>query len=171
MDDLARELGMSKKTLYGFFPSKIELLQAVMLQKIAEVEAIFEQEAKEKRGGFHEDLEALLARMGQISDEITPPFLRDLQRDAPELFTLIENRRRLVIHRHFTTMIERGRRRGTIRRDIPTSLMIEILLGATQAIVNPKKMVELGLTPKSAYTAVLRVVLEGVIVRTGKGRI
>lgn len=171
MDDLARELGMSKKTLYGFFPSKIELLQAVMLQKIEEVEAIFEQGAKERRAGFHEDLEALLARMGHISDEIKPPFLRDLQRDAPELFTLIENRRRLVVHRHFTTMIERGRRRGTIRRDIPTSLMIEILLGATQAIVNPKKMVELGLTPKSAYTAVLRIVLEGVIVRTGKGRI
>ena len=171
MDDLTAELGMSKKTLYGLFPSKTALLRAVMLDKIEDVEAAFELLGKETSAPFHEELERLLARMGQNSEEIKPPFLRDLQRDAPELFTMIESRRRVVIDRHFRRLIDRGRRAGTIRRDIPTSLMIDILLAATQAIVNPKKMVELGLTPKSAYSAVLRVVLEGVVVRTGKAMI
>ena len=38
MEDLAEELGMSKKTLYAHFPSKTSLLQAVMVSKFQEVE-------------------------------------------------------------------------------------------------------------------------------------
>ena len=36
MDDLAEELGISKKTLYAHFPGKIELLEAVLADKFAE---------------------------------------------------------------------------------------------------------------------------------------
>src|ERR671925_2218500 len=39
MDDLAEELGMSKKTLYASFPSKLDLLQAVLVDKFRSVEA------------------------------------------------------------------------------------------------------------------------------------
>ena len=38
MDDLARELGMSKKTLYSHFASKEELLRAVLVRRTREVE-------------------------------------------------------------------------------------------------------------------------------------
>src|SRR5438105_15828859 len=38
MDDLAEELGMSKKTLYAFFPSKDALLRSVLLDKFRSVE-------------------------------------------------------------------------------------------------------------------------------------
>ena len=39
MDDLAEELGISKKTLYAHFPGKIDLLEAVLADKFAGVEA------------------------------------------------------------------------------------------------------------------------------------
>src|SRR5882672_12666095 len=39
MDDLAEEMGVSKKTLYAHFPSKIALLEAVLADKFASVEA------------------------------------------------------------------------------------------------------------------------------------
>ena len=39
MDDLAEELGMSKKTLYAHFPSKTALLEAVIGDKLQRVEA------------------------------------------------------------------------------------------------------------------------------------
>ena len=46
--------------------------------------------------------------------------------------------------------------------------MIEILLGVTEAIVNPPKLAELGLTPKEGYLTIISVILEGVM--TEKGR-
>jgi hypothetical protein len=48
--------------------------------------------------------------------------------------------------------------------------MIEILLGATEAIMNPPKMAELGLTPKSGFLTILAVVLEGVLTDKGRSR-
>src|SRR5215813_6363527 len=38
MDDLADELGMSKKTLYACFPNKAALLEAVVLAKFRGIE-------------------------------------------------------------------------------------------------------------------------------------
>ena len=166
MDDLAGELGMSKKTLYACFASKSDLLQAVMLDKFRDVQASLERVSKQHPSNFAQDLRQLLASVQHHSEEIKHPFVRDIQRDAPELFTLIETRRRTLIHRHFKKLFDRGRRAGMIRRDIPTALIVEILLGTTEAVVNPRKMVELRLTPNTAYLAVLRVILEGVIVRT-----
>ena len=170
MDDLAAELGISKKTLYECFGSKIELLQAVILNKVGEAQAAFEVIADERWPDFKSELHQLHACAQRQLEEIRPPFIRDLQRDAPELFALIQTRRRTLIHRHFKKLFDRGRKAGTVRRDIPTSLIIEILLGATDAIVNPAKMVELGLTPDAAYSAVLRVVLDGIIVKTGRAK-
>jgi hypothetical protein len=95
--------------------------------------------------------------------------VRDVRREAPELFKLVQTRRRNVIQRYFGRLFKEGRRAGIIRKDIPTELMIEILLGATEAIINPQKMAELGLTPKTGFLVIITVVLEGVI--TGKGRL
>jgi AcrR family transcriptional regulator len=49
MDDIARELGISKKTLYQFFENKTDLLQQMTGQHIAkEVEAMTAIQAKSK---------------------------------------------------------------------------------------------------------------------------
>src|ERR1043165_2403604 len=39
MDDLADELGISKKTLYAYFPGKFDLLESVLADKFAGLEA------------------------------------------------------------------------------------------------------------------------------------
>jgi hypothetical protein len=80
----------------------------------------------------------------------------------------VEDQRRKIIQRYFGKIFEEGRRAGIIRKDIPTRLMIEMLVGVTEAIMNPPKMAELGLTPKSGYISVITVMLEGLL--TEKGR-
>jgi hypothetical protein len=75
-----------------------------------------------------------------------------------------------VIERYFGRLFEAGRRAGIIRKDFPARLMIEILLGTVQAIMNPSKMAELGLTPKTGYSAITTVILEGVLTEKGRPR-
>src|SRR5204863_6772013 len=43
MDDLAEELGISKKTLYAYFPGKFDLLEAVLADKLTAVEATLKE--------------------------------------------------------------------------------------------------------------------------------
>jgi AcrR family transcriptional regulator len=168
MEELAEELGMSKKTLYAHFPSKAALLEAVMLNKFQEVEADLDRIAEESSPDFLQALQQLLACMQRHTDEIEPAFVRDVRREAPELFKLAEKRRADLLQRHFGRLFVEGRRVGLIRKDIPIKWIIDILLGATQAFVNPSKLAELGLTVRGGFSAVISVVLSGVLTNKGK---
>ena len=159
---------MSKKTLYAAFPSKLDLLRAVLLLKFRSVETDLDQVTMKVSRDVLGALRGLLVCMQRHAAEIQPPFVRDIRREAPEFFKLVEDRRRQIIQRYFGRIFEEGRRAGIIRRDIPTRLMIEMLVGVTEAIMNPAKMAELGLTPKSGYLNVVTVILEGLL--TEKGR-
>ncbi len=152
---------MSKKTLYAEFSSKTALLRAVLLDKFASVEK--DLDAVSCSGDAMAALQQLLACMQRHTEEIQPPFVRDIRREAPELFKLVEERRREMIQRYFGRIFDEGRKAGIIRKDISGALIIEILLGAVQAIMNPAKMEALGLEPKTGYSAIITVILDGVM--------
>ena len=165
MDDLAAELGMSKKTLYAEFPSKTALLQAVLLAKFRSVETDLDAITASCSTDALAALQELLACTRRHAEEIQPSFVRDIRREAPELFRLIEDRRREMIQRYFGRIFEEGRRAGIMRKDISTTLIVEILLAAVEAIMNPAKMEELDLVPKTGYPAIISVILDGVMIR------
>ena len=169
MDDLADELGMSKKTLYARFPSKSALLEAVLLDKFHGIERDLRRITSES-SGVPAALHRLLSCVQRHTEEIRPPFVRDIQREAPDMFKLVERRRRDIIQRYFGQLFEDGRKAGLIRRDIPTAHVIEILLAAVQGILNPPKMAELGLTPKTGFSTIITVILDGVIAQTRPSR-
>jgi len=165
MDDLAAELGMSKKTLYLAFPSKTALIEAVLKDKFREVEADLGQLAKGQAVDVEIVLHQLLDCVQRHTAEIQPAFVRDIGRETPELFQMVQQKRRELIRRHFGGLFEDGKKGGVIRSDIPTHLIIEILLGAVQSIMNPTKLVELGLTVEQGYSSIIRLVLEGALQR------
>jgi AcrR family transcriptional regulator len=171
MDDLAEELGMSKRTFYAHFPSKAALLEAVLLDKFHGIDRDLARIASARSTDVVVALPQLLACLQRHTEEIQPAFVWDIRRETPELFSLVERRRRDVIQRHFGRLLSAGRRAGLIRADIPSKLIIEILLGAVQAVMNPQKMQELDLLPKSGYAAVMRVIFEGVITEAGRAKL
>ena len=171
MDDLATELGMSKKTLYAHFASKNTLLEAVLHHKLHEIGKDLEQITGRRAPDFLTSLHQLLTCLQRHMDEIHPAFLRDTRREQPELFKLVETRRQEYIQRHFGKILRNGQRTGLIRKDIPVDVIIEVLLGGVQAVVNPQKIEELGLAPKTALLSTIRVILEGALAEKGRTRI
>jgi AcrR family transcriptional regulator len=168
MDDLANELGISKKTLYTYFPGKVDLLEAVLVDKFASVESTLKDASLAHPGDFSAALHDLLANARRELDEIKPPFVRDIRQKAPHVFKVIERRRGALFERYFGKLFLEGQRAGMVRKDVPTNLMIEILLAMVQAIMNPAKMEELGMVPKEGFAGIIKIVLEGAL--TTKGR-
>lgn len=168
MDDLAQELGISKKTLYAHFPGKFDLLEAVLANKFAGVEARLKEVTRAHPHDFPAALHELLAGTQRELDEIKPPFVRDMRQKAPQVFKIVERRRAALIERHFGKLFVEGQRAGMVRKDVPAKLIIEILLAIIQAIMNPAKMEELGMMPKDGFAGILKIVLEGTL--TTKGR-
>jgi AcrR family transcriptional regulator len=168
MDDLAEELGISKKTLYAHFPGKVDLLEAVLAAKLAGVEATLKRVTRAHPHDFPATLRELLAGTHRELDEIKPPFVRDMRQKAPDVFKVVERRRAAIIQRYFGKFFIEGQRAGMVRKDVPAKLIIEILLAMVQSIMNPPKMEELGMMPKEGFSGILKVILEGAL--TSKGR-
>ena len=168
MDDLADELGISKKTLYAHFPGKFDLLEAVLADKFQGVEMMLQEVTRRQPQDFPATLRELLTGTQRELDEIKPPFVRDMRQKAPQVFEVIERRRAALFQQYFGNLLLAGQRAGMVRKDVPSNLIIEILLAIVQAIMNPAKMEKLGMMPKDGFAGILKIVLQGAL--TPKGR-
>ncbi len=90
MDDLATDLGMSKKTLYTHFSDKVALLEAVLLDKLHDIDADLERIASRDVSNFPALLRDLCACLQRHLEEIQPSFLWDIQREVPDMFMLVQ---------------------------------------------------------------------------------
>src|SRR5205809_3603975 len=70
MDDLADELGISKKTLYAHFSGKIDLLETVLADKFQGVETMLKEVTRAQPHDFQATLRELLAGTQRELDEI-----------------------------------------------------------------------------------------------------
>lgn len=169
MDDLAVDLGISKKTLYAHFASKADLLKEVIRAKFGEVDADLERLTSADGMDFPRQLQQLLECLQNHLKEPQPAFIRDMQRE-PEIFDWIQTLRRELIGRHFGKLFAEGRRAELIREGMSPKVIIEILLGAIEAIINPQKLEELELTPKTAFPTIISVVLRGILTEHGRNQ-
>ena len=166
MDELARELGMSKKTLYEHFPSKTELVRTVILDKFRDLDAEMKQIAAQSSSDFRAALQHLLAYLHR--GEIQPVFFRDISRETPEMFRLVENQRIELVQRYFREIFVQGSKAGIIRDDVQPELVTEILLAAVRAVMTPEKLDSLKLGVENGFSAIIQVILQGIV--TAKGR-
>src|SRR5260370_25964545 len=110
IDDLAEELGISKQTLYAYFPGKFDLLEAVLADKLTDVEATLKEVTLAHPDNFLATLRELLAGTQRELDEIKPPFLREMRQKAPDVFKLVEGRRGTLIHSYMGKIFFDGKR-------------------------------------------------------------
>lgn len=170
MDDLAHELGMSKKTLYEHFPSKTALIEATIDDKFRTIDRELKRITLESSSDFAGAAQRLIAYFQQQTEEIQPPFLRDIRRH-PEMFSHVDGWREELVLRYLGRLMTEGRKAGIIRKDVRVELITEIILAALDKIMNPKKMVELELTPKAGFGAIISIIFMGVITEKGRSQI
>jgi TetR/AcrR family transcriptional regulator, cholesterol catabolism regulator len=168
MDELASEMGMSKKTLYAHFPSKSALIQCVLAQKLDEAERELGNVIAGKSDDFVAALHQLTAHLQRHSAEVQPIFVRDLSREEPALAEYLIERRGKIVEKTFVKLLACGREAGHVRNDIPIEFLIEILLAVLDTIAAPKHLVSHNLSPAQCLNRILSTFLQGVL--TEKGR-
>jgi AcrR family transcriptional regulator len=168
MDDLASEMGMSKKTLYAHFPSKSALVKSVLTHKLDQAERELGTIAAERSGDFIGALHQLTALLQKHTGEAQPVFVRDLSREEPALAEYLIARRRKIVEKTFVKLLACGRDAGHVRDDIPIEFLIEILLAILETIAVPKHLASHNLSVTECLNQILSTFLHGVL--TEKGR-
>jgi len=163
MDILARELGMSKKTLYQHFPSKAALVAALMQSFREEVASVLGQITSDASLPLLERIACAFAEGSRRLRQIERPFLEDLARFLPEVWAETERFRAETITRYLGQVLEEGRRAGLVRTDLPIDFMLRSFLAATERLVTPMALAELPYTLSEVIRLLIRLFFEGVL--------
>jgi AcrR family transcriptional regulator len=163
MDELAAELGISKRTLYQHFASKQQLLSEVLAGMMRSTAAAAERLIKDPAADFWTKLTGLLALLTGRLSQLSPAFLGDLERNAPDLWREIDDFRRGKINDNFLRLYRSGVRQGMVRDDIDPRLLLLLYATLVQQLVNPRTAARLGRGPDEVLDAVARVFFAGVL--------
>ncbi len=166
--DIAGRIGISKATLYKVFPSKEEILRAVIQEMLNDVAAGVERLVGDHRRRFVEKIVTLFTFVARRLAPIGTALVRDLRRSAPRVWEEIEEFRRDKILKNFRVLLEAGRRGGYFRDDDETDFLLEIFLALMQQFLNPEAITKSGRSPSAAFASVIRVFFQGIL--TDKGR-
>jgi AcrR family transcriptional regulator len=162
MDELAQQLGISKKTMYELFRSKDELMDAVIELQMAQVGGKV-KEITHSSDDFITKLYNLWEFIGHLVCHISAQFRDDVRRFRPDIWQRIEEMRRRVILGNFTKMIDEGIRLGLVREDVNKDVMVLMYLSAVQGVVNPELLAQNSFSIGEAFRTIMTVYLDGIL--------
>jgi len=122
MDDIARHLGMSKKTIYQFFQDKNELVIGLVKKKLHDDECQM-AEIISKSGNVIEEMINMMKCSEDIFSRINPIVIHDLQKYHPEAWKHFQNFKADVLIRTLEELLTKGIKQGYIRPDIDVRII------------------------------------------------
>lgn len=168
MDELAAELGMSKKTLYVHFPSKEALMAAVIDDLGREIRGSADALLANRQLNFAEKLRGFAEGMVERLTTTNPRLLRDLQRFAPDLFRRVAEMREKNIPYVFGRFIEEGQIAGMVRTDVRTDFAVAFFLAAMNGLAQPATMERLGIGPRDIAPRAIDLFFGGLLTPAGR---
>ncbi len=127
MDDIAREFGMSKKTLYQYVKDKNELVEAALdyaAKKDIEILSIFHRKDLNAIEQFFEFKKIMEPHIGQYQ----PTILYDLKKYYPALLNEFKEKQKVFILDAYTANINQGKSEGFYEEDINEKIIARLLL-------------------------------------------
>ena len=128
MDDIAKHLGMSKKTIYAHFCDKNEIVNIVIDIKLQCQKCVIKENIEAAENAVHEMFFAV-THMKELLSNINPNLFYDLQKYHPQAWFCFKEFREKhlhsTIHDNLLRGIKEGYYRGNIKADILTQMRLE----------------------------------------------
>jgi AcrR family transcriptional regulator len=173
MDELARHLGMSKKTLYNYFESKEVLLLTIVIELKNDLSEGVDSLLLDDTLDFPDKIHRIFAFVGTKLSAFTQNFILDLKRSSPQIWSMVEEYRREAAFLRFNRLLEQGMTRGYVRRDVNKTLAVMLYAAAIETILNPefRKLVpeqmesEIPDKPAQVFDGLVGIILNGVLAK------
>ena len=167
MDDLANEIGMSKKTIYAEYGNKTELIEDCVMNKFCAMSDGIDQIVALDKNPISELYEIKKYVLSHLKDEKSSPQYQ-LSKYYPKIFDAIKTL-------HFTKMsgcirsnVQRGMERGIYRNNLDVEFVSRIYFTGVNSIKD-QNMFPLQLFPiKALMDTYLEYHLRGIVTPEGR---
>lgn len=137
MDDIAKEMAMSKKTLYKYFENKEELVYEVSKQQIVHNECQCMGTCDMAENAIHE-LILMMIRVRELFKGMNPSVMFDLQKYYPKAWKVMEQHKHVFIKQMIEENLRRGIEEGLYRDDINVGILAKLRIEEIKLSFNPE---------------------------------
>ncbi|MFD0939753.1 TetR/AcrR family transcriptional regulator [Pedobacter boryungensis] len=133
MDDIAKHLGMSKKTIYQHFRDKDELVNILIEDKLANQDCANNQFVDKAKDAVHEIFFSL-SSMHELLGNMNPKLFYDLQKYHPKAWLYFKNFKEKSMSNAILKNLERGIAEGIYREDLNKEILTQLRLDHVELI-------------------------------------
>ncbi|MFD2515477.1 TetR/AcrR family transcriptional regulator [Pontibacter locisalis] len=174
MANIAKGLGMSKKTLYLYFEGKEELLNIVIEQYQNEVQGGVEMIIKNEALNFPEKVSQVFQYVATKLHAINPVLVKDIKENSPRSWQMIQAYKAEAAFLRFNSLLDEGLQKGFVRKEVNRPLAVLLYASALETILNPdftRQMPrvlidEMPATPDSVFDGLVGIIFNGVLTKS-----
>lgn len=166
MDDVAKELGMSKKTIYQHVENKAELVKLTMQYYLSVEREQLEAILKTSKSSVDELIEMVAYFISQVR-EFNPSVLNDLQKYYPETWEIYNEYRFRFMLDMLTKNLEQGVKQGVYRGDLNADVIARLYIGNVDVLINQDLFPSKKYVFSDAYKEYLNYHLRGIVSAKG----
>ena len=122
MDDLATQLGISKKTIYQSFKDKDALVSSVVEHELANHHLVCTQSMEMADNAVHE-IFLLMTVIQEMFNRMNPLALFEIEKYYPLAFEKIKNHKDDFIFSMISANLEKGIAEGLYRKDVDVTIL------------------------------------------------
>lgn len=137
MDDIARHLSISKKTIYMFFEDKDELVQTLMMLKLKQDEDELKEIQKTSENVIVEVF-SMMKHMTAMFSKANPNIFYDLQKYHPQAWDRFKAFKEECLAKSIEDSMERGVKEGLVRNDINAQVLARLRMEEVEMGLNPE---------------------------------
>ncbi len=160
VDELSARTGISKRTIYRYFRSKDEMVNAVMDEIMLTTGEKVDNALASCKNPV-EKLATLIVVVSQSLRVINPLIMRDMQKYYPHVWSRIESFRAEKARR-VVEMLITGSVQGYFRETIP-AVFITALQAGIRDVLNPGFILQQNLTIDQTITTLFDIFLYGIV--------
>ena len=168
IDGIASKMGMSKKTIYKYFPSKDDLVHAVTDTTLKEMETRCKNIIENNDIDSVEKLRQMMTTAAIHTSKMGKPLIEDLEKNAPHVWKEISEFRNKRIYEDFGKLLQEGVEQGIFRNDVDVQLVLMIYANVIRNIISPEILMRLPFTATQVYETIVKVIFEGILTETGR---
>jgi TetR/AcrR family transcriptional regulator, cholesterol catabolism regulator len=172
-DQLATELGISKRTLYLHFSSKKALLETVINAVLDQIESNMESffsKIENHKDNFIEELLSAWEINLKISSVLSEHFFTDIQKYLPQIMDSYVKRRESNLRENFDKIYDIGLQLGYFKDHIHKDILYLVHYFSLKYILNPEVLSHSSFSISEAIRQIYVITMTGALTKQGVER-
>ena len=162
MDEIAKQMGMSKKTIYQFVDNKSELIRLTMQDFLEEERKLMDGILKNSTNSIDEMIR-MIEYWLQVVREFDAKTLNEVQKYYPETWTMYNDYRFNFMLGLIRSNLEQGVKEEFYRNDLDTDVISKIYILAVEILLNQDLFPTKQYTYVNIYREFLSYHLRGIV--------